>query len=177
MIQLKRAYDDASASDGYRVLVDRLWPRGVKKEAAHIDVWLKELAPSTELRRWFGHDPERFSEFERRYERELRAPEARALLDALAERAASGTVTLVYAAQDEEHNNAVVIAHEVARRLGARGRSRAEARATARTTKAKATARATARATKAKKATARATPARGATPRRAPSKRRHDGEA
>jgi uncharacterized protein YeaO (DUF488 family) len=106
-IALKRAYEPAAPRDGTRVLVDRLWPRGVSKEAAAIDHWMKELAPSTELRKWFGHDPARWPEFRRRYTAELRQQaEAVAQLRALARK---GRVTLVYAAHDEEHNDAVVL--------------------------------------------------------------------
>jgi len=121
MIEIKRAYEQPARKDGYRVLVDRLWPRGVKKEALRLDAWAKDLAPSSELRRWFGHDPSRFREFARRYTAELRAEPARALLTELARRAASGTVTLVYGARDEEHNGAVVLREVIAKvRAGSR---------------------------------------------------------
>lgn len=120
MIRLKRAYEPAMASDGYRVLVDRLWPRGLRKEDAHLDEWLKDLSPSVALRKWFGHDPNRFREFRERYKRELHAaPAANELLDALANRAAHATLTLVYSAHDEEHSNAVVLADELQRRITA----------------------------------------------------------
>jgi uncharacterized protein YeaO (DUF488 family) len=112
-VRIKRAYDPATAADGYRVLIDRLWPRGVSRERANLDAWEKELAPSTELREWFGHQPGRFDEFRRRYADELRSQ--RAALTALRRRARNGTVTLVYAASDEERNDAVVLA-EVLRR-------------------------------------------------------------
>jgi uncharacterized protein YeaO (DUF488 family) len=112
-IRLKRAYEPAAPSDGYRVLVDRLWPRGVSKQDAELDAWEKELAPSAELREWFGHDPSRFAEFRRRYTAELR--ERRPRLAALRRRARAGTLTLVYAAHDSEHNDAVVLG-EVLRR-------------------------------------------------------------
>jgi uncharacterized protein YeaO (DUF488 family) len=106
-IRLKRAYEKPAASDGTRVLVDRLWPRRIKKEVAAIDLWLKEIAPSTELRKWFGHDPERWSEFRRRYRAELREhPEQ---LSELRKIAHNGPLTLVYAAHDEVHNDAVVV--------------------------------------------------------------------
>jgi uncharacterized protein YeaO (DUF488 family) len=125
MIQVKRAYEPVLASDGYRVLVDRLWPRGLRKEDARLDEWLKELAPSDALRKWFGHDPSRFQGFRERYARELHEnPAAGELLDALATRAARETVTLVYSAHDEEHNNAVVLAEEIARRSAHRPRAR-----------------------------------------------------
>jgi uncharacterized protein YeaO (DUF488 family) len=107
-IRLKRAYDEPATDDGYRVLVDRLWPRGVARDRAQLDEWARELAPSTELRRWFGHEPERFDEFRRRYEAELE--EQRTKLEELRGRARTGTVTLVYAARDTAHNDAVVLA-------------------------------------------------------------------
>jgi uncharacterized protein YeaO (DUF488 family) len=106
-IQLKRAYEPIAPSDGYRVLVDRLWPRGVSKEQARLDGWEKELAPSAELREWFGHEPTRFAEFRRRYIEELRDDRPR--LAALRRRARAGRLTLVYAARDEDHNDAVVL--------------------------------------------------------------------
>ena len=107
-IRLKRAYEPADDADGYRVLVDRLWPRGVSKERARLDEWARELAPTAELRTWFGHDPGRFAEFRRRYLAELAAHD-----DEVAElrrRGREGTLTLVYAARDSEHNDAVVLA-------------------------------------------------------------------
>ena len=106
-VALKRAYEAASNSDGTRVLVDRLWPRGVTKAKARIDVWLKDVAPSTQLRKWFGHDPDKWTEFQRRYRAELKGSEALAELRKLAR---EGHVTLVYGAKDEEHNDAVVLA-------------------------------------------------------------------
>lgn len=109
MVRIKRAYEEPSRNDGYRVLVDRLWPRGVKKEALRLDLWAKDLAPSPALRRWFGHDPDRFREFARRYHDELRAGSPRALLAELTRRAAHDVVTLVYGARDEQHNGAVVL--------------------------------------------------------------------
>ncbi len=109
MVRIKRAYEQPARADGYRVLVDRLWPRGVRKEALRLDLWAKDLAPTPALRTWFGHDPDRFPEFARRYHGELRAPAARALLADLTRRAAHGTVTLVYGARDEAHNGAVVL--------------------------------------------------------------------
>ncbi|HSS37300.1 MAG TPA: DUF488 domain-containing protein [Polyangia bacterium] len=105
-MRVKRVYDPPSRDDGLRVLVDRLWPRGLSKAAAHIDVWMKEVAPSTALRTWFGHDPARWSEFRRRYLRELAATEARDALLGLADQQA---VTLLFAAKDPVHNNAVVL--------------------------------------------------------------------
>jgi uncharacterized protein YeaO (DUF488 family) len=112
-IRLKRAYEPAESSDGYRVLIDRLWPRGLSRERASLDEWNRELAPSTELRQWFGHEPGRFEEFRQRYIDELRAH--RSALAGLRRRARKGRVTLVYAAKDIEHNDAVVLA-EVLRR-------------------------------------------------------------
>lgn len=109
MVRIKRAYAPAAQDDGYRVLVDRLWPRGLRKDRLLLGLWAKELAPSPDLRRWFGHDPARFVAFARRYHGELGREPARSLLAGLAQRAATGTVTLVYGARDEEHNGAVVL--------------------------------------------------------------------
>ena len=106
-VKLKRAYERPSSADGIRVLVDRLWPRGIKKANANIDHWIKELAPSTELRKWFGHDPTRWQEFRRRYAAELRQHEDQ--VDRLRDLARAGPITLVYAAHDEAHNDAVVL--------------------------------------------------------------------
>jgi uncharacterized protein YeaO (DUF488 family) len=103
--RIKRVYEKPAATDGMRVLVDRLWPRGLKKTDAKIDLWLKEVAPSTELRRWFGHEPERFSEFKRRYNKEL-SKEAFAELRKLGR---GKTVTLLYGARDPEMNQAAVL--------------------------------------------------------------------
>lgn len=109
MVKLKRAYEPASARDGYRVLVERLWPRGVRKTDLQLDAWFKDVAPSHELRRWFGHDPARWREFVTRYRRELKeAPAAKAVAE-LERRAAIQTVTLIYAAHDETHNGALVL--------------------------------------------------------------------
>ena len=107
-IRLKRAYEPAAAEDGYRVLVERLWPRGLSKERARVDRWIKEAGASTELRRWFGHDPARWEEFRRRYADEVRArPDVlEELRDVLREHR---TVTFLIAARDEEHNNAVAL--------------------------------------------------------------------
>jgi uncharacterized protein YeaO (DUF488 family) len=107
-VSIKRVYDEPAPSDGYRVLIDRLWPRGITKERAHLDEWARELAPSTELRRWFGHDPARFAEFRRRYSAELAEHEEE--LRKLRSRAQTSDVTLLYAARDTQHNDAVVIA-------------------------------------------------------------------
>jgi uncharacterized protein YeaO (DUF488 family) len=106
-IRLKRAYDSPSPRDGARVLVDRLWPRGVKKEQLKLDAWLRDLGPRTALRQWFGHDPEKWEEFRRRYRQELAGK--RALLSQLAAHARGGTLTLVYGARDPVHNQAAVI--------------------------------------------------------------------
>ena len=106
-INIKRVFDDKSEDDGYRVFIDRLWPRGVKKEDAHFDEWLKDLAPSTELRKWFDHDPDRFDEFRKRYKKELQ--EHKDDLDKLRKRAKTEKITLLYAAKDEDMNNAVVV--------------------------------------------------------------------
>jgi len=107
-VNIKRVYEHPESGDGYRVLVDRLWPRGVAKEAAAVDLWLKEVGPSNELRTWFGHDPEKFEEFAKKYRAELddsaAAKELREVVSA------HSTVTLVYSAKDEEHNQAVVLA-------------------------------------------------------------------
>jgi uncharacterized protein YeaO (DUF488 family) len=108
-IRLKRAYVPAEAGDGTRVLVDRLWPRGVKKDEAAIADWFRDLAPSTELRRWFRHDADRWDEFQRRYRRELGHHAEQ--LDELLQFARKGTLTLVFGARDEEHNDAVVLRH------------------------------------------------------------------
>lgn len=105
-LQIKRAYAPAAPTDGTRVLVDRLWPRGLDRQHAAIDHWLKDVAPSTELRKWFGHDPARWAEFCRRYEAELAQNPA---VDELRAIAAKGPVTLVYGARDEVHNQAVVL--------------------------------------------------------------------
>ena len=105
-VNLKRAYDPPARTDGKRILIDRLWPRGVSKARARIDLWLKDVAPSTELRKWFGHDPEKWPEFRKRYRAELKGNPALAELKALARQ---GSITLVYSARDELHNDAVVL--------------------------------------------------------------------
>lgn len=106
-LKIKRVYDDPASSDGLRILIDRLWPRGLSKEEAHIDHWQKDVAPSGELRRWFGHDPEKWPEFRRRYEAELKQNEAG--VKELRERIGSQAATLLFAAKDSEHNNAIVL--------------------------------------------------------------------
>jgi uncharacterized protein YeaO (DUF488 family) len=107
-IRLKRVYEPPSAEDGTRVLVDRLWPRGLNREKARVDVWARELAPSAELRRWFAHDPERFPEFRRRYRAELRKQGD--ALESLAALARRRRVTLLFAAREQQRNNAAVLA-------------------------------------------------------------------
>lgn len=108
-VALKRVYDEPAESDGRRILVERLWPRGLSKERAHIHLWLKEVAPSHELRTWFGHDPEKWEEFRRRYEAELASGEAHRALSTLRDLAKQGPLTLVFAARDDQHTNAVVL--------------------------------------------------------------------
>ncbi|SFW24955.1 Uncharacterized conserved protein YeaO, DUF488 family [Nitrosovibrio sp. Nv17] len=109
-LELKRAYDSPAASDGMRVLVDRLWPRGLSKATGRIDVWAKDIAPSADLRRWYGHEPEKWPEFRRRYQEELKA-NASALTELAARVADSGadTITLLFGAKDATRNNAVVL--------------------------------------------------------------------
>lgn len=108
MVKIKRVYEPAAPSDGFRVLVDRLWPRGVSKQKAGVDLWLKEIAPSEALRKWFGHDPGRWGQFQTRYRRELRAREG-AVQQLQAALKQHGTITLLYSARDERHNNAVAL--------------------------------------------------------------------
>jgi uncharacterized protein YeaO (DUF488 family) len=115
MLRLKRVYEPPAKADGHRILVDRLWPRGLSKKTAAVDEWLKEIAPSTELRRWFQHDPKKWPEFQKRYRRELRAHNA--VLREIVDRATRHTVTLLYGARDESHNDAVVLAAVLRRRL------------------------------------------------------------
>lgn len=108
-ISLKRAYDAPSDDDGRRILVDRLWPRGLRRESARIDDWLKDIAPSHDLRKWFSHDPKKWKEFQRRYCAELDSEPGVKTLWQIAEVASAERVTLLYAAKDEQHNNAVVL--------------------------------------------------------------------
>jgi len=110
-IRIKRVYDKPAKTDGRRVLVDRVWPRGLTKEEAQIDDWLKEIAPSTRLRKWFGHDPERWPEFKKRYAKELKSQ--REQVDRLAQKARKRTVTLLFGAKDIEHNNAVALKEHI----------------------------------------------------------------
>ena len=114
-VRVKRVYERAERSDGYRILIDRLWPRGISHDRAKLDAWEKDLAPSAELRTWFGHRPDRFEEFRRRYLEELRQQRPR--LSELRRRARDGTVTLVFAAKDTEHNDAVVLCEVIRRGL------------------------------------------------------------
>jgi len=107
MIKLKRAYEKSARDDGERILVERLWPRGLTKLQAKVDLWLKDVAPSTELRKWFGHDPDRWGEFRRRYLKELKSKGD--LIKLLKRKAKAGTITLIYAARDEERNGALVL--------------------------------------------------------------------
>ncbi|MFS8477804.1 MAG: DUF488 family protein [Micromonosporaceae bacterium] len=112
-IRVRRVYDDAAPDDGVRVLVDRLWPRGVSRQAARVDEWLKEVAPSTGLRTWYGHDPAKFPEFRRRYLAELTEPPRAAALGRLRHLAGAGPVTLLTATRDIEHSQATVLAEQV----------------------------------------------------------------
>lgn len=116
-IAAKRAYERAGAGDGCRILIDGLWPRGVKKEQLKIEQWLKAIAPSAQLRSWYGHDPERWPRFRERYRRELNKAPRRALLEDLVRRARRGKVTLVFGARDAERSNAAVLAEVVQEKL------------------------------------------------------------
>lgn len=118
-VRVKRAYEPVAPGDGYRVLIDRLWPRGVSRQRARLDEWDKDLSPSTELREWFRHDPARFEEFRRRYLEELQARRPR--IAELRRHAREGTLTLVHSARDTEHNDAVVLAEVVRRGLPSQG--------------------------------------------------------
>ncbi|MGC8495940.1 MAG: DUF488 domain-containing protein [Candidatus Micrarchaeia archaeon] len=107
MIKIKRVYDDFDVTDGVRILVDRLWPRGIRKNSRNIDMWLKDVAPSTELRKWFSHEPEKWEQFRKKYLKELEENKAVEKLENIIKE--NGTVTLVYSAKDTEHNDAVVL--------------------------------------------------------------------
>jgi uncharacterized protein YeaO (DUF488 family) len=109
-VRAQRIYDDAAAQDGQRILVDRLWPRGISKQAANLDEWAKAVAPSTELRRWYGHDPARFAEFKRRYAAELTDDEHAVAWDRLVDAASRGPITLLTATKDLDHSEAAVLA-------------------------------------------------------------------
>jgi uncharacterized protein YeaO (DUF488 family) len=119
-VRVRRVYEPPSADDGRRLLVDRLWPRGLAKDGAHVDEWVKAVAPSTELRRWYGHDPAKFDEFRRRYAAELREPERAQALMRLTQAARQGTVTLLTATRDASRSQAEVLAEQV-RAAAARG--------------------------------------------------------
>lgn len=120
MIKIKRAYQPPEEEDGFRILVDRLWSRGVSKDKAKLDLWLKEVAPSNELRKWFGHDPEKWSEFQKRYSAELK--DKRIFLSKIKDlEKEKGTVTLIYSAKDEEHNDAVVLRDKLQIEEGKKG--------------------------------------------------------
>jgi uncharacterized protein YeaO (DUF488 family) len=106
-IKLKRVYEESAKEDSTRILVDRLWPRGLTKQKANVDIWLKEVAPSTELRKWFHHDPEKWEEFKKRYFLELKNKKEQ--IEVLKKQLRNGTVTLVYGEKDEEHNEAIVL--------------------------------------------------------------------
>lgn len=123
MIKIKRVYDPPAPGDGKRILIDRLWPRGLKKEEAKIDEWLRELAPSTELRKWFSHDPEKWGEFRRRFFSELRG--RRGLADNIAKAARRGTVTLLFASKEERFNNAAALKEYLEAGMGAPERKKA----------------------------------------------------
>jgi uncharacterized protein YeaO (DUF488 family) len=118
MLKLKRAYDPPAREDGRRFLVERLWPRGVKKSALRLDAWLKDVAPSTELRKWFSHDPRKWIEFQKRYRSELK--QYTDVCDRIVDAARQGTVTLVYAAHDPDRNSAVVLRNYLKKKLTAK---------------------------------------------------------
>jgi uncharacterized protein YeaO (DUF488 family) len=109
MVKTKRIYDPASPDDGRRILIDRLWPRGIKKEEAKIDEWLRDIAPSAELRKWFSHDPEKWQEFKNKYKKELKGKDKLELLEQLKKTAKKEKVTVLFSAKDIAHNNAVVL--------------------------------------------------------------------
>lgn len=122
MILTKRAYEPSASSDGYRVLIDRLWPRGVSKARANLDAWAKDIAPSRELREWYAHAPSKWAEFQKRYKQELRAPAAQAVLDDLVRRSARGRVTLVYASKAAKISDVEVLEKLLTRRAAAAAR-------------------------------------------------------
>jgi uncharacterized protein YeaO (DUF488 family) len=119
-VKIKRVYAQPDKEDGTRILVDRLWPRGLTKEKAAVDLWLKEIAPSTELRKWFGHDPEKWTEFKKRYRAELAKNDEQ--IATLKEHLKKGPVTLVYGAKDEEHNEALVLQEYVNHKPARKGK-------------------------------------------------------
>ncbi len=114
MLKVKRVYDPVESSDGWRVLMDRLWPRGLNKEQAHIDGWYRELGPSDELRKWFSHDPSKWEEFRKRYKLELLATEKQRILRDIAAMAENGDLTIVYSSREPTYNNAVVLREVIA---------------------------------------------------------------
>lgn len=123
-IRLKRAYDPPAPGDGFRILVDRLWPRGIKKEDLKLNAWAKDLAPSTGLRKWFAHDPAKWGEFSKRYRAELAEAHAAKIVDGLLDSAKRAkTVTLLYGAKDREHNEAVILARLFAREAAKRAKT------------------------------------------------------
>ena len=113
-IRIKRAYEQPDKGDGVRILVDRLWPRGLTREKVSVDLWLKDIAPSSELRKWFGHDPDKWKSFRARYQTELRHKED--LIKVLEQKAREGKITLIYGARDEQHNEALVLKQYLERR-------------------------------------------------------------
>jgi uncharacterized protein YeaO (DUF488 family) len=123
MINIKRIYEPPSRSDGKRILIDRLWPRGIKKEDAHVDEWLKEIAPSSELREWFDHDPNKWGEFKKRFFFELQGKKD--TIDTLINAARKGTVTLLFASKEERFNNAVALKEYIDSRMKATERKKA----------------------------------------------------
>ena len=129
---IRRVYEAPSPDDGFRVLVDRLWPRGIARNALALAAWHKELAPTDGLRCWFTHDPARWTEFAKRYRQELRAPAACFLLDELTRLAATQPVTLLYGARDQQRNNAVVVRGEIERRIAGRASKRVKVQGSAR---------------------------------------------
>lgn len=128
MVQIKRAYELPKPEDGYRVLVDRIWPRGVSKKQIQIDDWIKEIAPSTRLRKWFGHDPEKWKQFQLQYKKELERAEPSEKLDRLAELSKEQTLTLVYGARDKEHTHALVLKGLIEKRVSLLAKKRSNGR-------------------------------------------------
>lgn len=123
MIKIKRVYEQPSRDDGRRILIDRLWPRGIKKEDARIDEWLKEVAPSNELRKWFDHDPDKWGEFKKRFFTELKGRQD--MVDGILSSARKGTVTLLFASKEERFNNAVALKEYIVSRMNAKERKKA----------------------------------------------------
>lgn len=121
-IHVKRAYEPPSPEDGVRVLGERLWPRGISREKLAVDAWLREIAPSPQLRRWYNHEPEKWDEFQQRYRRELQRPLQQELLAELVEKAASGALTLVYGSRDTERNSTVILAQVIRERTARKDR-------------------------------------------------------